>query len=206
MQRNQIWSFLTIALCGLSVFAQQTPTRQQLPARQQPSNAERAQPPVRTFPTGAIEGYVYWDTHTVQHKPALSCSGLTVTVGVGTPPSGSTPTFEQFKTLATYNSFTNLNNGSTLGVCAFAIHQVPIGQDLQLKIAVTPSAFSAAVIPAFPPTANDPNGPYKITSGKCNKLPPAVPSPADLGSGWWTCGNYAYNVNFVLQPPAPAPR
>lgn len=221
MRRKRIWISLTIALYGVSISAQQSvpttqtqapnatapgPQRQQPPARQQPSTAQRPQPPGRAFSQGTIEGYVYWDTHSVQHKPSLSCSGLTLTVGVGTPPSGSTPAFEQYKTLGTYSSFTYLNNGSTLGVCAYAVHQVPVGQDLQVKIGVTPSVFSAVVTPALPQTANDVNAPYKIISGKCNNLPPAVPSPAVLGSHWWTCGNYAYNVNFVLQAPAPAPR
>ncbi len=220
MRRKWMWISLTIALYGLSVFAQSVPTtptqapnvtppgpqRRQAPARQQPSIARRPQLPARTSSPGTITGYVYWDTHSVQHKPPLSCSGLTVTVGVGTPPSGSTPTFEQYKTLGTYSSFTYLNNVSTLGVCAYAVHQVPVGQDLQVKIGVAPSAFSAVVSPGLPPTSNDVDAPYKIISGKCNNLPPAVPSPADLGSHWWTCGNYAYNVNFVLEAPAPAPR
>ena len=178
------------------------PQRQQPPAGQQ-TPASRATPsPVRVASNpGTIVGYVYWDTKAVQHNPPLSCNGLTVTLSIGTPPSGSTPAFEQFKPLGTYNSFTYLNNGSTLAVCAYAIKQVPVGQDLQVQITATPSAFSPVVTPATPPTANNPNGPIKIAGGMCNNLQPAIPSPAVLGSHWWTCGDYAYNVNFVLQAP-----
>jgi hypothetical protein len=131
--------------------------------------------PLTTFPTGSIQGYVYWDTHTVQHKPALACNGLTVAVSAGTPPSGKTPTFEQYQTVATSSSFTYLNNGSTLGISAYALHQMPVGQDLQIKIGVAPYAFSAAVTPALPPTANDVNAPYKIVGGKCATFPRQSP-------------------------------
>jgi len=166
-----------------------------------PLGPQRQRPPVgpQSSNQGTIEGYVYWDTNAVQHNPPLVCSGLAVTVSVGTPPSGPTPTFEQFKPLGTYNNLTYMNNVGALGVCAYAIKQVPIGQDLQVQVSVTPSTFSPVVMPVTPPTANNPNGPIKIVSGKCNNLPPAVPSASTLGSHWWTCGDYAYNVNFVLQ-------
>jgi len=217
MRRNLIGIFLVIAGYGLNSSAQQSvpvtptrasqmsapgPQRQQPPAGQQPSSSRTAPSPVRalSYP-GTVTGYVYWDTKVVQHNPPLACNGLAVTVSVGTPPSGSTPAFEQFKALGTYNNLTYLNNGSTLAVCAYAIKQVPVGQDLQVQITAPPSAFSPVVTPATPLTANNPNGPIKIIGGKCNNLPPAVPSPSVLGSHWWTCGDYAYNVNFVLQAP-----
>ena len=207
-----------ILLCSLMGLAQQSipagtnapqvtppaPQKHQAPSGPQTSApVSRAAPsPVRIASNpGAIVGYVYWDTKAVQHNPPLNCNGLAVTLSVGTSPSGSTPAFEQFKPLGTYNSFTYLNNGSALGVCAYAVKQVPVGQDLQIQVTATPSSFSSAVAPATPPAANNPNGPIKIIGGKCNNLPPAVPSPSVLGSHWWTCGDYAYNVNFVLQAP-----
>jgi hypothetical protein len=176
-------------------------------AHQPPSGRQTSDPvsgaapsPVRIASNpGTIVGYVYWDTKAVQHNPPLTCNGLAVTLSVGTSPSGSTPAFEQFKPLGTYNSFTYLNNGSAFGVCAYALKQVPLGQDLQVKITATPSSFSSLVAPITAPTANNSNGPIKIIGGNCNNLPPAVPSPSVLGSHWWTCGDYAYNVNFVLQ-------
>jgi hypothetical protein len=220
MRRNSSWDFLLIALCGLSAMAQhsattapaqapqvtlQGPQRPQPPGHQQPTSgpsSRTAQAPLTSIQApypGTLEGYVYWDTNTVKHNPPLSCSGLTVTISVGTPPSGSTPAFEQFKPLGTYNTFTYLNNGSTLGVCAYGVHQVPVGQDLQVQVGVTAAVFTAPVAPGMPPKANNPNSPIKITSGVCNNLQPAVPSPSVLNSKWWTCGNSAYNVNFVLQ-------
>jgi hypothetical protein len=217
MRRFWTDAILAISLCGASALAQSIPMSPQQapniaptgPTRQQ-SGGQRQPAPgtVKATPTtlpgvqplyqGTIEGYVYWDTGAVQHNPASACSGLAVTVSVGTAPSGSTPTFEQFTPLGTFNNLTYLNNGSTLGACAYSM-KVPIGQDLQVQVSIAPSTFSQPVAPATPPTANNASGPIRIIGGKCNNLPPAVPSAAVLGSRWWTCGNYAYNVNFVLQ-------
>jgi hypothetical protein len=191
-------------LTGASAVAQVSPSPIQVqgvtplgPQRQQPAGG--AHQPFQ----GTLEGYVYWDTTAVQHTPPSNCNGLSVVVSVGTPPTGPTPTFEQFKQYRTINNLTYLNNGSTLGVCAYALTQVPTGQDLQVQISVAPSAFSSSVSPDTPPTANDPNGPIKIPGGQCANLAPAVPSASVLGSSWWTCGNNAYNVNFVLQSQGP---
>jgi len=86
----------------------------------------------------------------------------------------------------------------TYAVCAFGFNRLPVGQDMKVRVNVTtPQAFSPVPAPAAA-TA----GPIKIISGKCNNLPAALPSPSELTTQWWTCGNYAYNVNFVLQPPA----
>jgi hypothetical protein len=217
MRRDLGLTFLEIALCGLSAMAQQSaatvpaqapqvtlqgPQRQQPPGHQQPiggPSSRTAQAPSTSIHApylGTLLGYVYWDTNTVQHNPPISCSGLTVTISVGTPPSGSTPAFEQFKPLGTYNTFTYLNNGSSLGVCAYAVHQMPVGQDLQVQASVT-TAISFSPFPG--PSA--PVSPIKITGGLCTTLAPAVPSPSVLTAKWWTCGNSAYNVNFVLQAP-----
>ena len=174
------------------------PPAQPQPAGGIPRTAPQPLTNIHAPYTGTLEGYLYWDTSAVQHNPPAACSGLAVTVSVGTPPSGSTPTFEQFTSIGTFNTFTYLNNGSAFGVCAYSV-KVPVGQDLRVQASVTPSTFSQAVAPVTPPTANNPNAPIKIVSGQCNNLPPAVPSPSVLGSHWWTCGNFAYNVNFVLQ-------
>ncbi|HEY4052356.1 MAG TPA: hypothetical protein VGL74_01345 [Terriglobales bacterium] len=153
---------------------------------------------VKMVGQGAIAGYVYWDTQTITHKPASSCSGLGSAVGVGTAPKGP-PAFEQFKILGTYHNFTYLGNVGSFAVCQYSIPQVPTGQDLQVMINFK-QVFVPVVLAGMPPTANNPNHPINISGGSCNKLPPAVPSASVLGSGWWTCGNNAYNVNFVLQP------
>jgi hypothetical protein len=187
-------------LTGASAVAQVSPSPIQVqgvtplgPQRQQPAGGGR-----QPF-EGTLEGYVYWDTTAVQHTPLSNCNGLSVVVSVGTPPTGPTPTFEQFKQYRTITNLTYLNDGSTLGICAYALNQVPTGLDLQVQISVAPSAFSSSVSPNIPPTANDPNGPIKIPGGQCAHVAPAVPSASVLGSSWWTCGNNAYNVNFVMQ-------
>jgi hypothetical protein len=195
------WTLLFVALCSPGAVAQQvgtTPVQAPNlaapgPRRQQPQGG--ANVPFQ----GVLQGNVYWDTSTVQHNPPGNCSGFVLTLSVGTPPSGPTPTFEKFTPYRTVNNLSYLNNGSTLAVCAYAFNEVPTGQDLQVQVSVTPSAFSSAVSPVTPPMANNPNGPIKIVGGACSSVHPAVPSPSVLGSGWWTCGNYANNVNFLLQ-------
>jgi len=155
------------------------------------------QPILKRTGDGVIAGYVWWDGNTTSHIPAKNCSGLSITVSAGSP-SQSSPTLEQFTPIGTYtNDFNYIPNVGTDGVCAFAVHQMPVGQDLQVKLDVsTATAFSPISAPAVAIT------PIKIINGKCNNLPPAVPSPSVLTSNWWTCGNSAYNVNFALRPSA----
>ena len=155
------------------------------------------QPILKRTGDGVIAGYVWWDGNTTSHIPAKNCSGLSITVSAGSP-SQSSPTLEQFSPIGTYtDNFTYIPNIGTDGVCAFAVHQMPVGQDLQVKLDVSPAtAFSPISAPAIAIT------PIKIINGKCNNLPPAVPSPSVLTSNWWTCGNSAYNVNFALRPSA----
>jgi hypothetical protein len=147
--------------------------------------------------TGTIEGLVYWNASTISHKPAGSCDGISVTVSLGTPLGSSGK--EEFKPLSTQsNNFKYVGKVGTYGVCTYGFNHVPVGEDVQVQVNVTtPRAFSPIVAAAVAITK-----PIKIINGKCNNLPPALPSPSDLTSQWWTCGNYAYNVNFVLQPPA----
>jgi hypothetical protein len=168
--------------------------------RPQQAPGTSAPPPISGLIVGqgSIVGYVYWDSKSITHTPANSCTGLGATVSVGTPPKGSL-TFEQFKPLGTYHNFTYLGNVGSFAVCQYSVRQVPTGQDLQVSINFK-QVFTPQVLVSVSPTANDPNGPIKIPGGPCNSLPPAVPSAAVLGSAWWTCGNSAYNVNFILQP------
>ena len=175
------------------------PQRQTAPSpRANPlPGAKAPQPILKCTGDGVIAGYVWWDGNTTSHIPAKNCSGLSITVSAGSP-SQSSPTLEQFTPIGTYtNNFSYIPNVGTDGVCAFAVHQMPVGQDLQVKLDVsTATAFSPISAPAIAIT------PIKIINGKCNNLPPAVPSPSVLSSNWWTCGNSAYNVNFALRPSA----
>lgn len=145
------------------------------------SNRATAQRP--TAP-GVIEGLVYWDADIIKHFPPNSCSGLSVTVSEG----------EALLVTMTDN-FAYMGNVGIDGVCRYAVKGLPVGQDLQVQANVTAeTAFLPAALPSGGSTS------IKIMGGSalCNNLPPAVPSSADLSRNWWTCPNYAYNVNFVL--------
>jgi len=219
MRRDLSGGLLVLMLCGVAVFGQESvpvspiqapdvtlqgPQRQQPPAQRQPANGipRTAPRPVTTMHApypGTVEGFVYWNAGSISHTPVGSCSGLQVTVSVGNSSGGPGPTPEQFTPLPPLtNNFKYVGNVGSYAVCTYAFDHVPVGPNVQVKIDVTgASTFSPISAPAVAIT-----GPIKIINGKCNNLPPAVPSPSDLTSHWWTCGNYAYNVNFVLQPSA----
>ena len=155
---------------------------------------------------GVLMGYVYWDGSTIQYNVNAPCSGFQVRISQGTPPSGGGMGFEQFAEVGTYkNNFTSVGKFGNYVVCEYAVDHLPEGKDLQVQVGPTKGAFQTAVVITVPPTANDPNGPIKINGGKCNQLPPAVPSLSTLGSAWWTCGDHAYNVNYLMQPPQNIP-
>src|SRR6185369_3536161 len=66
------------------------------PQKHQPQQQRQPLPPGRTAPKpvleapgkGNVEGFVYWDALKIVHKPAGSCSGLAITVSVGTNSGG----------------------------------------------------------------------------------------------------------------------
>lgn len=150
---------------------------------------------------GALMGYVYWDASAIKNNVTSPCSGFQVRISQGTPPSGGAMGLEQFTELGTYeNDFSSIGTVGKYTVCQYAVDHLPVGKDLQVQVGPGKGAFQTAVAFTVPPTANDPNGPIKIDGGKCNQLPPSVPSQSTLGSAWWTCGNYAYNVNYLMQP------
>lgn len=138
----------------------------------------------RSTAPGVIEGFVYWDADTIKHFPPNSCSGLSVSVSSGG------------NLLVTItDNFAYLGNAGADAVCRYAVKGVPVERDLQIQANVTAStAFSPAALPAGDSQS------IRIMGGNtlCNNLPPVVPSSADLSRNWWTCPNFAYNVNFVL--------
>ncbi len=147
-------------------------------------------PPARgvTLNEGIVEGYVYWDAGRTKHLPANSCSGLTVTLSTSTDGNVYTALGTQS------NNFSSMSQIGSFGVCTYSFHRLPVGPKLRVQIGIsTPSAFTPTV---YPPPAMDVN----VINGKCNNLPPAVPSAAQLQQNWWTCQNIAYNVNFALMP------
>ena len=154
---------------------------------------------------GELMGYVYWDASTITSNVSSPCS-FVVRINQGTPPSGGAMGFEQFTEVGTYqNKFTSVGKVGKYTVCEYAVNHLPEGKDLQVQIAPTKGALQTAVVFTIPPTANDPNKPIRINGGQCNQLPPSVPSLSTLGSAWWPCGDHAYNVNYLMQPPQNIP-
>jgi hypothetical protein len=169
--------------------------------QKQPPGARAPQPISPKLSDGVIEGFVYWDTNLIPHKPASSCNGLAVTVSADNGLSGP---FKGFKPLATLtNNFkyvgqvkTFLAGGKvvTYDVCTYGYDQVPVGPELQVQLTVT-QAFARNAVPQ-PSVA----GPITIINGQCNMLPSLNPTTlADLTAHWGSCQKMAYGVNFALQ-------
>ena len=181
-----------------------SPQRQQPPGGRQPlpspiGSLPQTHPQVQVL-NGVLMGYLYWDASMISYNPSSPCP-FQMRVNQGTPPSGGPMGFEQFTEFGTYkNSFTSVGKIGNYTVCQYAVDHLPEGKDLQVQVGPTKGAFQTAVAFTIPPTANDPNRPIQINGGKCNQLPPAVPSLSTLGSAWWTCGDHAYNVNYLMEP------
>lgn len=164
----------------------------------------QTQPQVQVV-NGVLMGYLYWDASTIPYNANSPCP-FQVRINQGTPPSGGGMGFEQFTEIGTYkNNFTSVGKIGKYTVCQYSVDHLPEGKDLQVQVGPTKGAFQTSVAFTVPPTANEPNRPIKIIAGKCNQLPPAVPSLTTLGSAWWTCGDHAYNVNYLMQPPQNIP-
>jgi hypothetical protein len=154
---------------------------------------------------GVLMGYLYWDGSAIPYNANPPCP-FRVRINQGTPPSGGGMGFEQFTEIGTYqNNFSSVGKIGKYVVCQYAVDHLPEGKDLQVQIGPLKGAFQTPVAFTVPPTANEPNAPIKINGGKCNQLPPAVPSLSTLNSPWWSCGDHAYNVNYLMQPPQNIP-
>jgi hypothetical protein len=172
------------------------------PQPQKPTPGTLAPQPISTkLSDGVIEGFVYWDTSLIVHKPAGTCNGLEVTVNVDNGLSGP---FKGLKPLA--NLTNNFKYGGqvknflaggkvvTYDVCTYGYGKVPVGQELQVQLTVTP-AFALNAVPQ--PSVI---GPITIINGQCNMLPSLkAASLADLTAHWGSCQNMAYNVTFAIQ-------
>ena len=151
---------------------------------------------------GTIEGFVYWDAHQFSHVPAGSCSGLAVTVAVGSSSGGPLVAYTPLATLTNNFKYVGQVKEFLVGgkvdvydVCTYGYDRVPVGPDLQVKLAVTQSqVFSPAAVPQFGTV-----GPIKIINAQCNMLPQITnPGLSDLVAHWGSCQNMAYDVNFVM--------
>src|SRR6476659_9706588 len=120
---------------------------------------------------GTIEGFVYWDAHQFSHVPAGSCSGLAVTVAVGSSSGGPLVAYTPLATLSNNFKYVGQAKEFLVGgkvkvydVCTYGYNHVPVGPDLQVKLTVTqPTAFSPTAVPQF-----EILGPIKIINAQCN--------------------------------------
>jgi hypothetical protein len=185
------------------------PQRQQPPGRQQPAgnngrNQVAPTPSRVQMNTGTVEGFVYWDADQMSHIPTASCSGLAITVSIGSSSGGPLVSYTPMATLSNNFKFIGrvkgLYGGKTVTyeVCAFGYDHVPVGPSLQVKLSITqPLAFSPIAAPQF-----EILGPINIVNAQCNMLPRIMnPTVADLTGHWGTCQNMAYGVSFPLIHP-----
>jgi len=204
--RNFKYFILVIVLSCTGVAAQVSPTmpppKRNItgPSRHRPAGADH---PEST--AGTIEGFVYWDENSVRHTPANSCSGLAITVSVGSSSNSPFTAYTPLGTLSNNFKYVGqvkefLAGGKVIvyDVCTYGYDKVPVGPPLQVKLTVTqPSVFSPASTPQV-----EILGPITIINGQCNMLPRIVnPNASDLAARWGTCQNMAYDVNFVMQNP-----
>jgi len=154
---------------------------------------------------GTIEGFVYWNANTMNHIPANSCTGLAITVSVGSSSGGPLTSYTPLSTLSNNFKYVGQVKEFLAGgkidiydVCTYGYDKVPVGPPLQVKLTVTqPTAFSPVATPEF-----EILGPITIINGQCNMLPRIVnPIASDLAAHWGSCQNMAYDVNFVMQNP-----
>lgn len=203
--RNFRYFIFIIVLTCTGLAAQVSPTMPP-PNRNMTGPSAHVSPGVRPESVaGTIEGFVYWDVNSVRHTPANSCSGLAITVSVGSSSGGPFTAYTPLGTLSNNFKYVGQVKAFLVGgkvnvydVCTYGYDKVPVGPPLQVKLTVTqPSVFSPVSTPQF-----EILGPITIINGQCNMLPRIVnPNASDLAARWGTCQNMAYDVNFVMQNP-----
>ena len=199
--RNFRYFIFVIVLTCTGVAAQVSPTMP-VPNRNMTVPSAHGSPGVRPESVaGTIEGFVYWDANSVSHIPANSCSGLAITVSVGSssgPFTAYTPLgtlSNNFKYVGEVKEFLVGGKVNVYDVCTYAYDKVPVGPDLQVTLTVAQSGeFLPGAVPQFATL-----GPIKIINAQCNMLPRIVnPTASDLTAHWGSCQNMAYDVNFVM--------
>ncbi|HJT69798.1 MAG TPA: hypothetical protein VJ731_06335 [Terriglobales bacterium] len=161
------------------------PHRQEPPGGRPPNNA------------GDVEGFVYWDTSSVTHKQAGTCSGLAVNVSAAGSSNNPIQLGNHFTYAGQVKAFLYGGKQVVYDVCIYAYHGQPVGPPLQAQLVITqPSQFSPHVAAQVATIS-----PITIINAQCNMLPPIVPATVgDLTSHWGSCQNRAYDVNFALVP------
>lgn len=199
--RNIRYFIFVIVLTCTGVAAQVSPT---MPAPNRNMTVPSAHGSPGVHPesvAGTIEGFVYWDASSVSHTPANSCSGLAITVSVGSS-SGRFTAYtplgtlsNNFKYVGEVKEFLVGGKVNVYDVCTYGYDKVPVGPDLQVTLTVAQSgAFLPPAVPQFATL-----GPINIINAQCNMLPRIVnPTASDLTAHWGSCQNMAYNVNFAM--------
>lgn len=203
--RDFKYFIFVIVLSCTSVAAQVSPTMPP-PNRNMTEPAAHGSPGVHPESVaGTIEGFVYWDANTIVHQPAGSCSGLAITVSVGSSSGGPLTAYTPLRTLSNnfryvgqVKEFLAGGKVNVYDVCTYGYAEVPVGPPLQVKLTVTEStAFSPLATPQF-----EILGPITIINGQCNMLPRITnPTLSDLVAHWGSCQDMAYDVNFVMLNP-----
>src|SRR5579885_3609115 len=150
MRKDLGYFMLAMVLSCTRLTAQVSPTA---PAPNRTITAPGLQRPPVDHPgnaAGTIEGFVYWDASHFSHVPAGSCSGLAVTVSVGSSSGGPLTAYtplgtlsNNFKYVGQVKEFLAGGKVNVYDVCTYGYDHVPVGPDLQVKLTVTqPGAFS----------------------------------------------------------------
>src|SRR5439155_15362682 len=162
-----------------------------------PPSIAKAPPPnsaLIPYP-GDIEGFVYWDTSTITHTPAGSCSGLAVNVTAAGTSNNTIPTGNHFKYAGQVKAFLYGGKVALYDVCIYAYDHQPVGPQLQAQLMITDrNVFSQGVMAQTATVA-----PITIINGQCNMLPPILPSSmGDLAAHGGSCQNRAYEGNLAV--------
>lgn len=156
-----------------------------------PVTATRA-PSALQRPVGTVAGYIFWDQTRVTYKPSVPCQGLQLELDVITGTG-----IQKFATLNQLQFMQSPRPGPNLGLCSYSFHEVPEGVALQVQVTVDPSVSHVTAKGPLGATG----GLIKVPGGQCNNSSTGTAlSSTYLESGWLSCGEHAYNVNFELVP------
>jgi hypothetical protein len=210
VRRTLILNFLLCVSCSRAGIAQSIPATRPPSSQVALPGPQKHGPPSQPAPfPGTVEGFVYWDTASISHTPASSCSGLSVTVAVGNSSGGKSTAYQSLATLSNNFKYVGQVKQFVAGgkikvyeVCTYGYAHVPVGPDLRVSvIADTASLSQPAPFAPMSVPQKDPVGPITVINGQCNMLPRIVnPTASDLFSHWGSCQNMAYDVNFMMQP------
>src|SRR5579885_1731856 len=93
-----------------------------------PAGPHRQEPPARPANDGGdVEGFVYWDTATVTHKQAGTCSGLAVNVSAAGSSNNPIQLGNHFTYAGQVKAFLYGGKQVVYDVCIYAYHGQPVG-------------------------------------------------------------------------------